>query len=351
MKVLLWKNTAVFISFVICFCACSIGGEVVKITTVENGSYGGLKKDELEKIHRIKKNRDEKDINDNLKTVIDKTVHYSVDQYLVEKKQVRGIPDSDYRVGGYDVISITVYEEEDLTRDAVRVSGDGWITFPLISRVRVAHLTTSEIEKLISLKLVEGGFILDAQVSVMVTEYNSKKFLVLGTVNNPGSYPLRGRERVLDAISKAGGVRAELAGKTGMIIRMENPNSVNERKIVININLHDLLSGKNQMSNICLEEKDVLYIPTVEHFYIIGEVRDSGSYALTNREITLVEAISMAGGFTPVAARNSTRIIRVEEGVEKIIEVNVDAITKAGKKIQDVYIQPNDVVVVPQSFF
>ena len=64
-----------------------------------------------------------------------------------------------------------------------------------------------------------------------------------------------------------------------------------------------------------------------------------------------MEAIGMAGGFTPIAARNRTRIIRVENGVEKIIEVKVDAITGAGRKIQDVIIQPHDVIVVPESFF
>jgi polysaccharide export outer membrane protein len=96
---------------------------------------------------------------------------------------------------------------------------------------------------------------------------------------------------------------------------------------------------------------DVLFIPAAENFYIIGQVRRPGSYPLTNREITLVEAISMAGGFTRIAARNRTRIIRIEDRVEKIIEVKVDAITDAGKKIQDVIIQPDDIIVVPESFF
>jgi polysaccharide export outer membrane protein len=59
----------------------------------------------------------------------------------------------------------------------------------------------------------------------------------------------------------------------------------------------------------------------------------------------------MAGGFTRIAARNRTRIIRIEDRVEKIIEVKVDAITDAGKKIQDVIIQPDDIIVVPESFF
>ncbi len=98
-------------------------------------------------------------------------------------------------------------------------------------------------------------------------------------------------------------------------------------------------------------DKDLLYIPTAEHIYIIGQVKSPGSYTIPEGEITLVGAIGMAGGFTRIAARNKTRIIRLEDGVEKIIEVKVDAITEAGKKIQDVQIKPGDIIVVPESFF
>ena len=195
----------------------------------------------------------------------------------------------------------------------------------------------------------------------MVTEYNSRRFLVLGTVTKPGSYPLRAEERVLDAISKAGGIRrateyfatttADRAGKKGMIVRTQKPETKDERKIVIKINLQDLLEGRDPASNIYMMDKDILFIPTAEHFYIIGEVKNPGSYSLPDEEITLVEAISMAGGFTRIAARNRTRIIRVEEGVEKVIQVKVDAITGAGQKNKDVIIQPDDVIVVPESFF
>jgi polysaccharide export outer membrane protein len=184
-----------------------------------------------------------------------------------------------------------------------------------------------------------------------VTDYKSKKFLVLGAVKNPGSYSLQAQERVLDAISRAEGIDFQKAGKQGMIVRTENPNTAKERKVVINFDMQSLLKGRDQISNLFLADKDVLYIPPAEHFYIIGQVKEPGSYPITDREISLVEAISMAGGFTPIAARNRTRIIRVENGAEKIIEVKVDAITDAGKKIQDVLIQPNDIVVVPESFF
>jgi polysaccharide export outer membrane protein len=221
----------------------------------------------------------------------------------------------------------------------------------------VENLTTSEIERLIAHKLAEEEYLLDAHVSVMVTGYNSKRFLVLGAVEKPGSYSLKARERILNAISRAGGVRrtreyySERAGKKGMIIRTEDPDTDQESKIVINLDLDGLLKGRDQISNIFMADKDVLFIPTAEHFNIIGQVKNPGSYAIPEREIALVEAISMAGGFTRIAARNRTRIIRVEDGVEKIIEVKMDAITKAGKKIQDVPIKPGDVIVVPESFF
>ena len=350
------------IAIVLFISACSVGGEVVKVTTVQEGSYAGIKKEDVRRIEEIKRTRGDKSIDNSLRSIIEETKHFSVSQYLVKHPEARGLAGGDYRIGGYDVLSIIVYEEKDLSRGAVRVSADGFISFPLIGRVKVENLTTSKIERLIARKLAEEEYLLDAHVSVMVTGYNSKRFLVLGAVKSPGSYSLQAQERVLDAVSRAGGIRrtqegyweragGERAGKKGRIIRTESPTTDHERKIVINLDLEGLLKGRDQISNIFLVNKDVLFIPTAEHFYIIGQVIRPGPYSITDKEITLVEAISIAGGFTRIAARNRTRIIRVEEGIEKIIEVRVDAITKAGKKIQDIPIKPGDVIVIPESFF
>ncbi|MDY6972332.1 MAG: polysaccharide biosynthesis/export family protein [Thermodesulfobacteriota bacterium] len=348
------------LTMIVLIAACGgLGGDVVKVTTVQKGSYAKLKEEDLARLQEIKKDRDDKGISEDLRTVIEETRHFSAARYLAKYPETRVSDRDNYRVGGNDVLRITVYEEKDLSKESVRVSGDGSISFPLIGRVHVDNLTTSEIEELISRKLAEGQYLLDAHVSVMVNEYNSKCFLVLGAVRDPGSYSLQGQERVLDAISTAGGIRRARegyaepvgAGNRAMIIRKENQNTSKEFKIVINIDLQGLLKGRDQISNLYLADEDIIFIPTAEHFYIIGQVLHPGSYPLDDREITLVEAISMAGGFTRIAAQNRTRIIRVENRVEKIIEVKVDAITDAGKKIQDVVIEPNDVIVVPESFF
>ena len=335
----------------IAICACVTGGDVVRVTTVENSKLNGIREGDLEKLKEIKKSRKNQDIDNNLSNVIEATQHFTVSEYLMQHPEMKGASEVDYRVGGYDVLSITIYEEKDLSREAVRVTGKGYISFPLIGRIKVDNLTCSQIERLISHKLAEQQYLLDAHISVMVTEYNSKHFLVLGAVKNPGSYSLRAQECVLDGISKAQGIDSDEAGKKAMIIRTKNHNLPRKNKIVIDFDLQGLLKGRDQISNIFLADKDVIYIPMAEHFYIIGQINNPGSYTLTNKEITLLEAIGMAGGFTSIAARNKTRVIRVEDGVEKIIQVKMDAIMDAGKKIKDVLIKPNDVIVVPESFF
>ncbi len=338
--------------------ACAVQGDVVKVTDVSEVQYKGFGETARARLEDIRKAKQQKKEDSKLGGVIRQTPHFTVSQYLEQKTAVPGESVEGYKVGGYDVLNIDVFEEQDLSQKAVRVAADGYISFPLIGRLKVLNRTPAEIEKLIAQKLAEEQYLKEAHVAVMVTEYKSKQFMVLGAVKKPGSYALQAQERLLDAVSKAGGVRMatqrqeEQAGHKCMLLRIEAQTAARqERKIVIDINLRDLLNGDAPESNILLADKDVVYIPTAEHFYIIGEVKQPGSFTLANRDITLVEAISLAGGFTPLASRSRTRIIRSEDGVEKIIEVNVDAITDSGQKIHDVVIQPDDVIVVPLSFF
>jgi len=327
---------------------CNTSGEVVQVTRVSEGDLKGIGEENMARLGQIMEARKKDQPSDGIDQVLEKTPHYTLDQYLKLNPEANNPDAQDYRVGGYDVIDINVYEEADLSRKDVRISADGYISFPLVGRLKVEGLNTSEIEKLISAKLAEGQYLLDAHVSVTVMDYNSKQFMVMGAVKEPGSYPLKATERVLDAISRAGGIVFDNVGKHVMIIRTSDLNAGNEKKAVVRMDVDGLLKGGAQF---LLQDKDLVYVPKAEHFYIIGQVTTPGSYLYQQENITLVEAISMAGGFTPIASRNKTRIVRVEDGVEKIIQVQVDAITKSGKKAQDVKILPGDVIVVPESFF
>lgn len=86
--------------------------------------------------------------------------------------------------------------------------------------------------------------------------------------------------------------------------------------------------------------------------YVLGQVKKPSSIAITpEKTMTLLEAITSAGGFTDVAAISKVKILRMENGEKKSIEVDVSQITKEGNKQYDVPLKPSDVVFVPQSFF
>lgn len=107
--------------------------------------------------------------------------------------------------------------------------------------------------------------------------------------------------------------------------------------------------------------KDYLIAPQVTIFikeygnkkvFVFGQVTKPGSYELpTEAKLTVLEAVSMAGGFTPIAAADRTRVIRNVNGKSATFTVEVSAITKHGEKEKDISLEPNDVIYVPQSFF
>lgn len=110
-------------------------------------------------------------------------------------------------------------------------------------------------------------------------------------------------------------------------------------------NLIDLLS-KDYLVNPQVN----VFIKEYSKFYVYGEVEKVGVYPIYGR-LTVLEAITMAGGFSKVAAKGRVRIIRKEADKERVIYVNVGMITKKGRGVNDILIHPNDVIIVPESFF
>lgn len=86
--------------------------------------------------------------------------------------------------------------------------------------------------------------------------------------------------------------------------------------------------------------------------YVLGEVKKPGSITLpVERRLTVLEAITLAGGFTDLAAQDKTKVLRNANGQNLTIEVEISKITKQGDKSADIFLEPNDTVFVPQSFF
>jgi polysaccharide export outer membrane protein len=282
----------------------------------------------------------------------------STEEKFTEKQFTRTIQQEaveekieDYKVGPNDSLSIAVYGEEDLSLDGIIVSSEGMITYPLIGRISVEGLTAHEVSKKIA-ALLSDGYLVNPQVTTTVKVFKSKRVFILGAVEEPGVIPLQGHERLLEIISSAGGIRSEEAGKFILIWRQgirDNEGKKAEDRL-IKVEVERLLQQGDMRLNVPLENKDVVFVPQAEYVYIIGEVKDPGSYKIYDKDITILEAITMAGGFSAIASPNKTRVIRVEDGVERTINVPMKDIIK-GEKSKDIYLKSGDIIVVPESLF
>jgi polysaccharide export outer membrane protein len=93
-----------------------------------------------------------------------------------------------------------------------------------------------------------------------------------------------------------------------------------------------------------------VFIEEYSTITVSGQVDKPGSYPLKG-ELSILEAISLAGDFTKIAARNNVKVLRRENGEEKIIRVRVADIRKTGDKSKDILLQRGDIIVVPESLF
>jgi polysaccharide biosynthesis/export protein VpsN len=107
-------------------------------------------------------------------------------------------------IGAGDVFVLSIVNEDKLPKE-FRVSPDGSVDLPYIHRVQVAGLEPQEIVDLVRKKLMEADILRDPSVAIDIKEYNSKRVVVLGQVQKPGSFPLTPGFTLIQAISQAGG--------------------------------------------------------------------------------------------------------------------------------------------------
>ena len=110
--------------------------------------------------------------------------------------------DADYKIGPQDVLRIDVWKEAEVTR-AVPVRPDGKISLPLLNDVQAAGLTPMKLAAVIADGLTK--YINNPQVTVTVSEINSRRIYVTGEVVRAGAYPLLPQMTALQALSSSGG--------------------------------------------------------------------------------------------------------------------------------------------------
>jgi polysaccharide export outer membrane protein len=130
---------------------------------------------------------------------------------------------NDYRIGPSDQLEIDVFQIAELS-GVERVNSRGYIKMPLIGSVQVSGLTQEEAEYLIA-ELYAVDYLEDPQVNIDIVDYASQQVTVMGAVERPGVFPLKGKTTLLQALAFAGGT-ARLAHEEGVVVFRANKEGV-----------------------------------------------------------------------------------------------------------------------------
>jgi len=209
----------------------------------------------------------------------------------------------DYRLGEGDLITVKVYESDELDTE-VRVSSHGEISLPLLDNVNVFDLTTAEAEEKVE-TLYKEKYLHDPHVIIYIKEHVSKQITLVGAVEKPGTYDYVTRRRFLDVLAVANGLKGD-AGSIAYVTR-ENPKT--NKRMRYMVNLDELLKQGNMRQNMVVLGGDVIFIPLSGQCFIDGAVRNPGTYTLKTK-MTITEALALAGGLASYADDDGIKLIR-----------------------------------------
>jgi len=260
-----------------------------------------------------------------------------------------------YVLGPEDRITVRVFAANDIPNKPVQIDNDGTVTLPMIGQVHAAGLTVKQLQD--HLVTAYKKYFKDPQVTVQVNDFRSQPVSVAGNVTTPGVVQLRGNRNLMEVIGQAGGLRAD-AGDSVLITRnlSEGPIPVSgaftdptRKYSVAHINIRSIMSGKNPEANIQIKPHDVITVPRARLVYVLGNVGRPGGYVMTeNENMSITQAIALAGGWDKTAALSSARVLRADGGPtrEKIL-ANVKKIME--NKAPDLQLQPDDILYIPNS--
>jgi len=252
-----------------------------------------------------------------------------------------------------DLVEVTLFNI-DPKRDGLpgkinsEVNHTGFVTFPLLGRVKVSGLTAAELEQ--ALREKYGLFMYEPDVKVQV-DHHGHVVSVLGAVGNPNKFELHGDHKTLrEVLALAGGVKAE-AGIFVHVVRKvtEAEHHVSqqgtERENMYVINLFGPAGNVSAELNFPIHPGDVINVPFAGMFFVDGYVHRPGGFSM-DRPYTLTQALTLAGGVDFDAKSSDITIFRANEAGD-VQALKVDLGEIQALEAENIRIVENDVIVVP----
>jgi polysaccharide biosynthesis/export protein len=269
-------------------------------------------------------------------------------------------PDSiraNYVLGPNDQILLRVPQAEEINEKPFRIDAEGYINLPLVGRVRAEGLSQQELESELIRRLKE--YFQNPQVIVVVTTFRSEPVFFVGQFAKPGIYGLQGKRTLVEMLVNVGGLAPNASRHIKLTRRAEYgpiplPNAVEdpEKKIsTVEISMGSLRENVNPAEDILLQPFDIISVERAEQIYINGEVNRTNAIELGERDsISLLQALTQAGGFTRDAKRAQVRILRPILNTTRRAEIDINVNDIYAGKANDFPLLPNDVLYVPRSY-
>lgn len=261
----------------------------------------------------------------------------------------------EYKVGAGDILQITFWEAEKVSREEVEVGADGRISFSFVEDLQVNGMTLNELDRMITDHL--SAYIKNPRIDIRMKQYLSKWVSVLGpgrgneggggsgvTGRHGGRYYLDGKVSLIDMLS---GTRISRDAN----LREIKVTRKNGRTLQLNIYKAMTLGDKTQ--NIILDQGDSIYVPLISkegnRVFIFGEIAQPGAYPFTGSAMTLIDAVANCGGYTVFAKPEFTKIVRGDKTNPEVISVDLKKLIETGDQSQNVALMDGDLVYIPRS--
>lgn len=284
--------------------------------------------------------------------------------YRTDLGQSETLLPNQYHLGSDDILEISIFQLMSPNQEYVvrsQVDHSGCIYLPMLNHVYVEGMTPGQVQQELVARLGRE-LIRDPRVAVVVQEYASKKIMVLGSVNRPGAIVLDTDSTSLaDVLCRAGGIRPGVAGTVEIIRGRCRANSTttsyntgyhsagwfpNHGTGEI-VSLSTVFDGGNGRNNPIIYPGDVVRVPQSHDgvFYISGAVKKPGVKTF-RRPLSIMQAVTAAGGIRNIAAEGKCRVIRtMADGTETVINFDFKKIRDG--KIDNLMLARNDTIVVP----
>jgi len=252
-----------------------------------------------------------------------------------------------YRIGAGDLLSLTFWQGGKSTEYKVTVQVDGTVSLPYQAALQVSGLTPREVDKHVT-KILER-FERKPRVDVLVLKARSKTVSIFGEVQNltrqptgPGTYFLKGKESLVNFLSRAGGPGKEADLTKVQILR-------NGKTVMLN--LDKAIKQGDWKENAILDDGDTIFIPSLaqskRRVYVLGEVKKPGIVEFTG-DINFLDAVAKSGGLSKNAYLPDIRVLRADRDAPLIIPVDFQRFMEKGDLSQNIALQDKDMLIIPK---